>query len=84
MTVKDEGWGVGVEQARTEGFICSRRRKERGVYVFKSLMSCLQQLVNKSEVRWGGSDWFSNVAMSGGCFKTNLRTDPLISFHLIS
>lgn len=59
MTVKDEGWGeVGVrggesdEQARTEGFICSRRRKEGGVYVFESLMSCLQQLVNKSEVRY--------------------------------
>lgn len=55
MTVNDEAGGErgkGDEQARTEGFICSRRRQEGGVYVLESLMSCLQQLVNKSEVRY--------------------------------
>lgn len=41
MTVKDEGGerGESEEQARTEGLICCRRRKEGGVYVLESLMS---------------------------------------------
>ena len=70
MTVKDEGGkreGKSEEQARTEGLICCRRRKEGGGCVSESLMSPLQQLLNKSVVRYVllcgcgaiNSDWVS-------------------------
>lgn len=67
--------------------------------MFESLMSCLQQLVNKSEVRyvpllqpWAGNLLLGqrgltlqqeNVEMVDRCFKPNWRIDPLKLFCLM-